>query len=136
MHFTIKTIRQKTTYSLFPCTFLTSSFVLAMEASIFPKKRDKFSSSESSSCFVAAGGDFTTSGGGLTGVAVLLSGTGIKRYSLRNKLSLAHSLFALLICSIYRKIHITPFFSAPQTKPLTVTSYFSAIPCSVSVWPT
>lgn len=95
-------VKQTLTYSLFPCTFFTSSLVLAIAASIFPRKSEIFSSSDTLSWDLLL--EVLGVSGDCTGDAKcdLLSGAGIKRYSRRKRLSLAHNLLALLICSIYK----------------------------------
>lgn len=82
--------------------FLTSSLVVAIAASIFVKNSSILSSSK----LLLIEGDVAVLGL-TTGVTCSLAevgfSVGINRNSLKNKLSDAHNLFALRICSIYKK---------------------------------
>lgn len=108
----------KITHWLELVTFLTTSLVLAMEASILLRKSLIFSSSKLlllvllatdirfwfrlSSALGLVREDWELSPGDCTSFAFSL--WGISRNSLKNKLSEAHNLLALLICSIWVSI--------------------------------
>lgn len=95
-------------YSLLVWVFLTTSLVEAIAASIFNRKSEIFSSSKLVVRHLlweevdGKSTDLELDKGGGWGTA-LFSCTGINRYSLRKRLSVANILLALLICSIWNE---------------------------------